>query len=114
MKFNKVWGKTTPLFNKNNVEIHRIEIEPKTYCSKHIHQFKYNMFYIESGKLEIRQWQKDSEIIDRTILGTGEQTIVAPSIPHQFYALENTRAYEVYWVALDPNDIIRESFGGKD
>lgn len=114
MKFNKIWGSTIPIFTKNNTEIHRIEIVPLGFCSKHSHRFKYNMFYIESGKLEVRQWQKDSELIDRTILSTGEQTIVSPGILHQFYALEKTIAYEVYWTALEGEDIVRETTGGID
>jgi quercetin dioxygenase-like cupin family protein len=112
MKFNKIWGKTMPIFNLNNVEVHRIEIEKGGYCSKHTHQFKSNMFYIESGILEVRQWQTDSNIIDKTILCSGDQTIVPPSVSHQFFALEDTIAYEIYSVSLDTNDIIRETFGG--
>jgi len=112
MKYNKIWGTTSPIFCLNNVEVHRIEINTGGYCSKHIHKHKYNMFFVESGKLEVKQWQADSELIDRTILSTGEQTIVSPGVPHQFHALENTIAYELYWVSLEGEDIIRETHGG--
>ena len=40
-KQGKVWGQTQPLFNKNNVEIHRIETNKGGYCSKHKHEFKH-------------------------------------------------------------------------
>ena len=34
----KVWGSTGPLFFKNNVEIHRIEVVKGGFCSKHKHE----------------------------------------------------------------------------
>ena len=34
----KIWGKTQALFNKNNVQIHRIETKKGGYCSKHKHE----------------------------------------------------------------------------
>ena len=112
MKSSKIWGTTSSIFQLNNVEVHRIEIEPGGYCSKHSHKFKYNMFYVESGTLEIKQWKTDSELVDRTILTMGEQTSVPPDTFHQFKALEKTIAYEIYWVSLEPNDIKRETCGG--
>ena len=57
-KQGKVWGQTQPLFNKNNVEIHRIETNKGGFCSKHKHEFKYNCFYVEKGKLKINDAQR--------------------------------------------------------
>lgn len=110
----KVWGKTTPLFCKNNVEIHRIEGRKGGYCSKHYHASKYNRFLVESGKLKITITKDygSGVLDDVTIIGPGEQTTVPPGQWHQFEVLEDCVAFEIYWVELDPNDIERETIGG--
>ena len=69
---------------------------------------KYNMFYIESGKLEIIVWQKNPDIIEKTILTTNEIHLIKPQIYHQFKALENSIVYEIYYVKLEDEDIHRE------
>ena len=111
-KQGKVWGTTQPLFNKNNVEIHRIETNKGGYCSKHKHQYKYNCFYVEKGKLKITAWKNDYNLVDITILSTGEATTVPPGEHHVFEALEDSVCYEIYWVEISESDIIREDHVG--
>lgn len=108
----KIWGTTSELFSKNNVEIHRIEIKKGGYCSKHYHEFKYNGFYCESGAVEIHIWKPDSNIIDITTLDQGAYTIVEPKVFHMFLAKEQSIVYEIYWTDMPKTDIIRETFGG--
>lgn len=112
MKFNKIWGTTAKLFEQNNVEIHRIDIKKGGFCSKHYHNYKYNMFFVESGKLQVLVFRSDSSCTDQTILFAGENTIVKPGELHQFQADEDTIAYEIYWVQLENEDIVRSSSGG--
>ena len=112
MKQGKVWGETHPLFSKNNVEIHRIIANKGGYCSIHRHEHKYNKFYIESGSLEIHVWKKDYDLCDITVINSGESTTVKPGERHKFVALEDTVAYEIYWVELSESDIIRDNCGG--
>jgi quercetin dioxygenase-like cupin family protein len=107
----KIWGKTSCLFSKNNVEIHRIEADKGGYCSKHSHSSKWNQFYVERGKLKISIY-KDGEIVDFTVLTDGMTTSVAPNEIHQFEALEDTIAYEIYWAELQEIDINRIDIGG--
>lgn len=110
----KVWGQTTPLFCKNNVEIHRIEGVAGGFCSWHRHNMKFNRFFIESGVLKITV-QKDygsGTLEDVTILEAGQQTTVSPGQFHKFEVLEDCVAYEIYWVELDPDDIDRLTVGG--
>lgn len=114
MKAGKVWGSTQLLLNKNNVEMHRIEIKDNGYCSKHKHEHKWNLFYVESGELEITVWKKSYDLCDVTVLRPGEMTAVGPGEFHQFHALSDVVAYEIYWVDLDTSDIVRESVGGAD
>lgn len=110
----KVWGETRPIFNKNGVEIHRMVAYDGGYCSKHRHNFKYNEFFVESGKLEIEVWQKDYDLIDKTLVESGEKTVVPPGLWHRFRALEDTVCFEIYYTELDPKDIEREDHGGTD
>ena len=110
----KVWGQTSPLFLQNNVEIHRIEGKKNGYCSRHFHQSKYNMFFVESGvlKVTITKDYGSGTLDDVTILRKGEQTTVPPGQWHQFEVLEDCVAFEIYWIELNPNDIERETVGG--
>jgi mannose-6-phosphate isomerase-like protein (cupin superfamily) len=111
MKQGKVWGSTLELFTKNNVSIHRIEINKNSCCSKHYHKHKHNIFFVEKGKLLIKHWQNDYDLIDETILVDGEMCSIPPMHYHQFIALEDTIAYEIYYVELEDKDITRENCG---
>ena len=110
----KIWGATSPIFCKNNVEIHRIEGNKGGYCSWHKHWGKYNMFWVESGVIKVTI-QKDygSGILnDETVICAGQQTTVPPGQFHKFDVIEDCVAYEIYWVELDQDDIERETVGG--
>ena len=113
-KRGKIWGSTACLFNKNNTEIHRIEAKKGGYCSVHKHDHKWNIFFVEQGKLKItiHRWDADKPIEDVIILNKNEMTYVEPGLFHTFEALEDTIAFEIYYVALDQNDISRKSIGG--
>lgn len=108
----KIWGKTQGIFNKNNVEIHRIETNKGGFCSKHKHEHKYNMFYVESGKIKITSWKTDYDLVDETIIEAGEYTTAPPGEYHMFESLEDSVVYEIYWVSLNEKDIVRENHGG--
>lgn len=107
----KNWGTTQCIFCDNNVEISRIVIEKGGYCSRHSHTSKHNLFFIESGKLAVNVYN-DNDIVDRTVLSSQMATSVEPGVVHEFEALEDTIAYEIYWVKLGLNDITRLSVGG--
>lgn len=110
----KVWGNSYPLFNKNNVEICAISIKKGGYCSKHLHQAKYNKFIVNKGKLKISTWKEyaNETLEDVTILREGMEHTVNPGEFHMFEALEDTEALEIYWVELKDNDIQRLNHGG--
>lgn len=109
----KIWGNTKRLFMKNNVEIHRIEVNEGGFCSKHKHIHKFNAFFVESGKIKVKIWKNDYDLVDETIICPGDMTTVAPGEYHQFEVIESGVAFEIYWVELSKDDIERESVGGK-
>ena len=114
MKAGKVWG-TTELIEANGaLEFHRIEMEEGGVCSKHLHRYKWNGFYVESGKMLIRTWQRDYDLVDITRLNEGEYHKVKPGLYHQFECLESGVAYELYWAEFNHHDIVRESVGFMD
>jgi len=108
----KVWGITGCLIRRDNFEVHRIEAQQGGYCSKHKHAHKYNMFYVEEGALEILIW--NGKHADRTVLHAGQYATVPPTVYHRFRALESTLAFEIYWVALEGEDIERDDAGGME
>ena len=113
MKAGKVWGETELVHSNSVLEFHRISFKAGFKCSEHHHQFKWNGFFCESGKLLIKVWQKDYNLVDETILNAGEFTTVKPGVYHQFVGLEDGVAFELYWAQFDHNDIQRESVGHK-
>lgn len=53
----KVWGKTTEIWRGQHVEVHRIQTLKSGYCSRHRHDHKLNMFYVERGRLLVEVWK---------------------------------------------------------
>jgi quercetin dioxygenase-like cupin family protein len=114
MKAGKVWG-ITELVEANGVlEFHRIEIKAGGVCSKHRHRYKWNGFFVESGELEVHVWKNNYDLVDVTTLRGGEFTKVPPGEYHQFRAVKDTVAFELYWAEFDHNDIERETVGRLD
>lgn len=110
-KSGKIWGQTELVEANGSLEFHRIETKKGGVCSKHLHSFKWNGFFVESGKLLIRVWQNDYDLVDETILGPGDWTKVKPGVMHQFECLEDAVAFEVYWAEFNHHDIKRETVG---
>jgi hypothetical protein len=92
----KVWGETELLEANGVLEFHRIEARAGG---------------VESGKLVVRVWKNNYDLVDETVLTAGQYTKVAPGEYHQFEALEDTVAFELYWAEFDHEDIERDSVG---
>jgi mannose-6-phosphate isomerase-like protein (cupin superfamily) len=98
----KIWGSTELILANSSLEFHRIDYK---------HEYKFNGFYVVSGKMKIRVWQKDYDLVDETILGPGDFTSVKPGLYHTFEGIESGVAFELYWANFQHNDIHRESVG---
>jgi quercetin dioxygenase-like cupin family protein len=108
----KVWGHTSPIFSKNNVEIHRILGKKGGRSSTHKHCSKHSMFQVESGIIKVVIEKNSYELTDITVLHAGESIVINPDEYHYFEVLEdNSVAYEIYWVEIDVNDIERRDVG---
>jgi quercetin dioxygenase-like cupin family protein len=107
----KIWGQTE-LIHKNGVlEFHRIDYKAGFKCSEHEHKYKWNGFFVESGKMLVRVWQDDQGLVDETILNAGDFTQVKPGKVHQFEGLEDGVAFELYWAEFNHDDIVRRTSG---
>ena len=100
MKAGKIWGQTE-LIHANGV----------LECSEHAHEYKWNGFFVESGKMIVRVWQDDQGLVDETILEAGDFTQVKPGKIHQFEGLEDGVAFELYWAEFNHDDIVRRTSG---
>jgi quercetin dioxygenase-like cupin family protein len=64
-------------------------------CSWHYHELKDEVFYVQSGKIQVRYSHKDN--IDKanvTILEKGDNFHVSRGLRHQMEALEDTELFE--------------------
>ena len=111
MKAGKVWGITELIEANHALEFHRIDFNKGGVCSKHKHKYKWNGFYVVEGQLLIRIWKNDYDLVDETILNAGEWTRVKPGEYHQFEAISDGIAFELYWAEFNHNDIERETVG---
>tara|TARA_Y100001968_G_C18703156_1_gene412197 strand:+ start:87 stop:437 length:351 start_codon:yes stop_codon:yes gene_type:complete len=115
MKAGKIWGKTELIHANGVLEFHRIEFKAGFKCSEHKHKYKWNGFFVESGKMIVRVWQDADQqgLIDETILNAGDYTTVKPGKFHQFEGVEDGVAFELYWAEFNHDDIERRTVGTK-
>ncbi len=109
-KAGKIWGRTQPVFAWNDTESHLIRVDRGYRCSNHLHNHKWNRFFVITGRLKIVVTQEDGTF-DETVLGPDQIADVPPGVSHRFESLEDTIAMEFYWVGLDPDDIKRHDTG---
>ena len=95
-KAGKIWGETELILANNSLEFHRIDYKKGGVCSKHLHEWKWNGFYVMSGQMKIRVWQKDYDLVDETILNPGDFTAVKPGLYHSFEGLEDGVAFVIF------------------
>jgi len=115
IKAGKIWGNTELIHANGVVEFHRIEFKAGFKCSEHEHKYKWNGFFVESGKMIVRVWQTADQkgLVDETVLNAGNFTQVKPGLVHQFEGVEDGVAFELYWAEFNHNDIVRRTVGTK-
>lgn len=106
----KCWGLTQSIFCLNGVDVNRLISLARGYCSEHRHACKFSRFFVLRGKMKVTIFS--GEITDEIILTNGMCTDVPPGVWHKFEALEDSDTIEIYWVALNNDDIERRTTGG--
>lgn len=113
MLTGKIWGSTECLLDTPLLSMHRLKILPNMACSMHCHQFKANGFFVTRGRLIIEVRKKAYNLVDRTVLESGDLTSVQPGEFHRFVTeSEGCEGIEFYYLGTLSEDIIRESCGG--
>ena len=107
MTTNKNWGTNTLIYSDHNIEVHRACINKNGTSSKHYHEHKYNLFYVESGYLIVKIWENNSDYKE-VFLHEGDRLVVQPKKWHKFLAIEPCSLIEIYYTSISLNDIIRE------
>jgi hypothetical protein len=59
----------------------------------------------------VRVRKNNYDFVDETVLKAGDYTKVAPWEYHQFEAVTDWVAFELYWAEFDHDDIARETVG---
>ena len=110
-KILKVWGYKYRLLETATTVVDVLTLKKGGFCSWHYHEFKYNMFIVLEGKVNIvRDTKKGVKTI--TLL-KGEYYAVNPKIQHQFVSKQKSKMMEVmYTNPVLEDDIIRLRQGG--
>lgn len=112
MKAGKVWGTTELIFRNPLIEFHRISIKEGGFCSTHKHEYKWNLFYVQEGTLQVHVHKNDYDLIDTTTLRGTQWTTVKPGEYHSFEAISDVLAFEIYYPEPLTDDIVRKTVGG--
>jgi mannose-6-phosphate isomerase-like protein (cupin superfamily) len=108
----KIWGTTQQLHANQAFELHRLEIDGGHRCSRHYHQAKHNLFFVESGAIMVSVWQPEKFVADFTTLVAGQSLIVPPGHDHMFCGVaKKSIVFEAYWAELRGDDIVRKNSG---
>ena len=92
---NKGWGYEKWITNNSNYCGKLLFFYAGKKCSWHYHKLKDEVFYIQSGKVQVLYSEKDNRLEAKSIiLNPGESFHVGVGIRHQIQALENTELFE--------------------
>lgn len=111
---HKPWGVSELLVREPSFEFYRLTIKAGGYCSIHFHQHKLQYLFVVTGKLRLKTFTTAGRVAEERDCGTGDCVICDLDIRHQFEAITDCVAYEVYQSQdqLDAEDIVRLSEGG--
>ena len=107
---HKIWGRRYRVHLDEKSEVDLLYINKNCFCSTHSHKSKINKFMVVSGVVVI-----ETEF-GTTILKANDSWVVEPPMKHRFCGLEDSVMLEIAYVkesVIDPDDINRESLGGK-
>jgi len=105
-KIEKTWGDTRLIFDNGSIHIYIANINKNQSSSKHYHEHKNNIFYLQSGLLKVIKWEEDNSLIEH-VLQPGDSIDIKNGIKHQFFSLEDSVLVEIYYTNLNHEDIIR-------
>lgn len=118
-KEQKPWGVSVRSYLDDSVQVEWIRVLETGFSSIHVHRNKLNIFRIEWGKLQVNYFYGDrTQPPIEYILEGNDYLVVDAGQVHQFFALTDVAATEIYvataGATVDPEDITRYSSNGRE
>ena len=114
---DKIWGKVGHCLLNDSFSVSMLKVEKGSWCSKHYHKDRVNMFWCLTAVIEIEEWEPNGDILV-TLLEPGDIYTVDVGVPHRFRVIEDGEVLEAYYnkyggkVSFD--DIHRYDVGGRN
>lgn len=112
----KIWGRVMHVFASPHAAVSYLLVEPGTYCSKHLHRIRANVFVCITATLEIVEWS-DEGVQSSKLIRPGSSYEVPSERIHQFRVVHGGEVIEIYYAdregEVDINDIVRFEEGGR-
>ena len=113
---DKIWGKTRHLFCSPHAAMSHLVVEKGSWCSKHTHKERANIFICLSALIEVEEWELNGDVLV-TLLEPGDSYTVPSGVLHRFRVLEDGEVIEIYYPdrggEVSIFDIDREEVGGR-
>lgn len=102
----KPWGLCFPMVMGHSIQLDRLLVYAGGFSSLHYHEQKWNLFFVESGELDI-WWLKHG---GPATLKAGDHVVVPPGWEnvHQFHCRQQTVLFEFYWQQPGDSPLQRE------
>ena len=112
----KVWGRVMHVFASPRAAVSYLAVEAGSWCSRHYHQDRTNVFVSITAILEIKEWGPWGE--RSRLVKPGSSYTVPAGILHQFHVLQDGEVIEIYYAEHGGNvrldDIHRLDEGGRN
>lgn len=116
---SKVWGTARHVFSDPHAAVSILETLKGGYCSRHFHSQRVNRFIVQSGVIEVVEYNPGGELeVNRTRMEAGDVHDVEAGVVHRFEVIESGQVVEVYYPQrpidrVSHDDIIRLDLGGR-
>jgi quercetin dioxygenase-like cupin family protein len=115
----KIWGSAKHVFSDPHAAVSILETIKGGYCSRHFHSQRVNRFVVQSGVIEVVEYNQTGELeTNRTKLESGDVHDVEAGVVHRFEVIEPGMVVEVYYPQrptdrVNHDDIVRLDIGGR-
>lgn len=103
------------VFCSPHAAVSYLQVEKGSWCSKHEHAARANVFVCVTATISVTEWHGD--VTDTFLVRPGESHEVPSKIMHQFSVIESGELIEIYYAdrggVVQQNDIIRYTIGGR-
>ena len=116
---SKCWGKAMHVFQNPHAAVSILETLKGGYCSRHFHSQRVNRFIVQSGVIEVVEYDPGGTLeVSRVRMEAGDTHDVEAGVVHRFEVIEAGQVVEVYYPQrptdrVNHDDIVRLDIGGR-